>query len=85
MKQSNILYFGDMKEDNDEIMDTHGFSSLSEEFALMTVQDDTGRHIIKQKDFPQYFNQKIDSWFFGGDSMGAEFVLGEDTSDSWMW
>ena len=41
--------------------------------------------LLKKKDFRKFVNQQIDDWFFGGDSMGAELVLGEDTSDYWMW
>lgn len=59
--------------------------SLFDELKTVKVTDDTGTHFVKEKDFRKYVNQQIDDWFFGGDSMGAELVLGEDTSDYWMW
>lgn len=58
---------------------------LVDEFRVARVVDNTGVHLIKEKDLSAYVKNQIDDWFFGGDSMGAELVLGEDTSDSWMW
>lgn len=55
--------------------------NLSDEFSLTVVHDDEGKHLIKTKDLEPYVKNKIDSWFFNSDSMGADLLLANE--DEW--